>query len=172
MDWQQLFINAYGRVTQVLEQATEGLTVEELNTQVRPDCNSIGWVAWHLTRVQDRAMADLSGEEQLWIKDGWHLKFNRPPDGKDTGFGHASEDVAGYKSPDVPTLMAYHHAVAERSKQYLSSLSETDLDREFDNPRSPTYGARLVAVISDNLQHVGQVAYVRGVVQGKGWLNV
>ena len=172
MKWQQMFINAYERVTLVLKQSLEGLTVDELNTQVRPDCNSIGWIAWHLTRVQDRAISDLSGEEQLWTKDRWHAKFNRPPDAKDTGFGHTSEDAAGFKSPDVPTMIAYHHAVAERSKQYLSSLSEADLDREFNNPRSPTYGARLVAVISDNLQHVGQVAYLHGVLKGKGWLDV
>jgi len=172
MEWQQLIIDTYERISQVLEKALDGLTVDELNQQLHPDCNSMGWLTWHLTRGQDRAIADLMCEEQLWVKDKWHARFNRPPDPPDTGFGHSLEDLAAFKSPDVQTLLAYHHAVLERTKHYISNLSGTDLDRELDHPRFPTVGVRLVAVISDNLQHAGQVAYVHGLLKGKGWLGV
>ena len=172
MEWQQLIIDTYERISQVLEKALGGLTVDDLNQQPHPDCNSMGWLSWHLTRGQDRAIADLMGEEQLWVKDKWHARFNRPPDPSDTGFGHSLEDLATFKSPDVQTLLAYHHAVLERTKRYISNLSETDLDRELDHPRFPTVGVRLVAVISDNFQHAGQVAYVHGLLKGKGWLDV
>jgi len=172
MEWQQLIIDTYERISQVLEKALDGLTVDDLNQQHHPDCNSMGWLSWHLTRGQDRAIADLMGEEQLWVKDKWHARFNRPPDPSDTGFGHSLEDLAAFKSPDVQTLLAYHHAVLERTKRYISNLSETDLDRELDHPRFPTVGVRLVAVISDNFQHAGQVAYVHGLLKGKGWLDV
>ena len=170
MAWQKLIADCYIRIAQVLEKALDGLTLDDLNLQVRPDCNSIGWLTWHLTRAQDRVISDLMGEEQLWVKDKWHAKFNRSPDAMDTGYGHNSEDVAGFKSPDVQTLTAYHHAVLERTKRYIINLSETELDREIDHPRFPTVGMRLVAVISDNLQHAGQVAYLRGLLKGKGWL--
>ena len=69
MEWQQLIMDIFVRISQELEEVLEGLTVDELNQQPRPDCNSIGWLAWHLTRGQDRAMADLMKEEQLWAKD-------------------------------------------------------------------------------------------------------
>ena len=172
MEWQQLIIDTFEQISQVLKKALDGLTVDDLNQQPHPDCNSIGWLAWHLTRSQDRAIADLMGEGQLWAKDNWHLRFNRPPDPSDTGFGHKLEDLAAFKSPDEQTLLAYHLAVLERTKHYISKLSETDLDRELGHPKFPTVGARLVAAISDDFQHAGQTAYVRGLLKGKGWLDV
>ena len=171
MEWRQLVINIYEQISQVLTMALEGLNQDDLNQQPKPDSNSVGWLAWHMTRVQDRAIASLAMEEQLWVKDGWHYKFNRPPDPQDFGLGHDVEDLVAFKSPDVLTLLGYHDAVLQRSKRYIGSLSETDLDRKLDHPKFPTVGVRLVAAISDNLQHAGQVAYVHGLLKDKGWLG-
>ncbi len=174
MEWNDLLSDGYGRVLEVLESALEGLTEDDLNWQPRPDCNSIGWLTWHLTRVQDDCVASLTGEEQLWTKDGWYAKFHGPQDPKDIGFGHSPQQVAEFKSPDTQTLLDYHRAVLERSKRYFRTLSKTDLDRELDEPwyqLLPTVGVCLISVLDDNLEHVGQVAYVRGLRQGKGWQN-
>lgn len=175
MEWHELITDGYGRILQVLEKALDGLTPEDLNQQSHRDCNSMGWLTWPLTRVQDDHISDLMGEEQLWKKDEWHARFNRAPDRKDIGFGHSSEDVAAFKSPGVETLLQYHRAVLERTKRYISNLSMADLDRELDEPwyqPLPTVGVRLVSVMSDCLQHVGQVSYVRGLLKGKGWVGV
>ncbi|MBI2861133.1 MAG: DUF664 domain-containing protein [Chloroflexi bacterium] len=174
MEWQALMIDSYGRVLEALEEALAGLTVEDLGHQPRPDCNSMGWLAWHLTRVQDDHIADLISEEQLWIKEGWHARFARHADPEDTGFGHGPAEMAAFKSPGAETLIAYHRAVLERSKKYIASLAPADLDRELDEPwwqPLPTVGVRLVSVMADNLEHCGQIAYVRGLLQGKGWLK-
>ena len=174
MEWQKLLIDGYGRIWEVLEKALDGMTQDDLNEQPRPDCNSMGWLAWHLTRVQDDHVADLVGEKQLWISDGWHARFNREANPKDIGFGHSPEDVAEFKSPEAWTFLDYHRAVLERTKRYISSLSAGDLDRELNEPwwqPIPTVGVRLISVMSDNLQHAGQVAYVRGLLKGKGWLG-
>lgn len=172
MNWQQLVIDIFERISQVLKSALEDLTQEDLNQQPNPESNSMGWIVWHLTRVQDRAIADLAGEEQLWIKDKWHSSFVRLADPQDVGVGHSSEDLAAFRSPDAKTLIAYHLAVLERTKGYLSNLSQPELDRKIDHPRFPTVGLRLTAIINDNFQHAGQVAYVRGLLKGKGWLDV
>lgn len=174
MEWQELMIDSYGRILEILESALEGLTQDDLNVQPHSDSNSIGWLVWHLTRVQDDHVGGLMGEEQLWIKDEWHSKFNRAPDRKDIGFGHSSEEVSAFKSPDIEILLEYHRAVLERSKRYIHSLSEVELDRQLDEPwfqPLPTVGVRLVSVMSDCLQHAGQVCYVRGLLKGKGWLG-
>jgi len=171
MEWQELLIDGYGRVLEALEEALDGMTQDDLNQQPHPDCNSMGWLTWHLTRVQDDHIADLMGEKQFWISEEWHAKFNRAPRAKDIGFGHSSEDVAAFKSPDVETLLGYHRAVLERTKRYISSLSASDLDRELNEPwyqPLPTVGVRLISVMSDDLQHAGQVAYIRGLLKGKG----
>ncbi len=51
-------------------------------------------------------------------------------------------------------------------------LSDDDLDREIDEPQYqslPTVGVRLISVLANNLQHAGQVAYLRGLLHGIGW---
>lgn len=172
MEWRQLVINIYEQISRVLTTALDGLNQDDLNQRLKPDSNSVGWLAWHMTRVQDRAIASLAMEEQLWIKDGWHHKFNRPPDPLDFGLGHGLEDLAAFKSPNAETLLGYHAAVLQQSKRYIGSLSETDLDRKLDHPKFKTVGVRLTAVISDNLQHAGQVAYIHGLLKGKGWQDI
>ena len=172
MEWHDLLADGYGRVLESLDNVLHGLSEDDLNWQPSHDCNSIGWLAWHLTRQQDAQISALMGEEQLWNKDGWHSKFNRPDDPKDIGFGHTPEQVAAFKSPDVQTLLDYHRAVLERSKCYFLSLTKNELDRELDEPRLqplPTVGVRLVSIMDDAVIHAGQAAYVRGLRQGKGW---
>lgn len=137
MEWQQLIKDGYGRVLEVLERALDGLEPDDLNQQPHPACNSMGWITWHLTRVQDHHFADLIGAEQLWVSRRCHARFDRPADPADTGFGHTPEDLAAFKSPDVETLLGYHRAVLERSKQYISTLSPPDLDRELNEPDRP-----------------------------------
>ncbi len=172
MEWHDLLADSYGRVLEFLDNVLNGLTEKDLNWQPSHDSNSIGWLAWHLTRQQDAQISALMGEEQLWIKNGWYSKFNRRANPQDIGFGDTPEQVASFKSPDVQTLLDYHRAVLERSKRYLLTLTRNDLDRELDEPwfqPLPTVGVRLVSIMNDAVLHAGQAAYVRGLRQGKGW---
>lgn len=175
MEWQQLITDFFIRISKELERVLDGLSVDDLNQIPRLDCNSIGWLVWHLTRSHDRNLSELAKKEQLWIKDKWHAKFDRAPDPTDTGFSHNSEDIAAFRSPDGRTILAYHHAVVELAKQYITNnLSETDLKRKARSPtleNVSTVRRRLLSIISEGLQHVGQAAYVRGLLKGKGWLG-
>jgi len=175
MKWQQLIIDVLERILQELETALDGLTIDDLNQQLRPDCNSIGWLTWHLTRVQDKAAANLLGEDQLWIKDNYYAKFNRTPNPEDTGIGDTLEDVVAFRSPESKALLEYYRAVLQQSKHYITTkLSETELNREFDNPFYPTITnvrTLLMRLINDNMQHLGQVNYMRGMLKGWGWLG-
>jgi uncharacterized damage-inducible protein DinB len=164
----------YSNVLTALEGTLEGMTEEDLNWQPAADSNSIGWLAWHLTRVQDALIGGMAGEEQLWIKDGWHEKFNRPADPRDVGAGHGPEDVAAFKSPGAAVQMDYQRAVQQMIQKYFATLTEEELDKPVDNPRfQPTpNGAFLMLVLNDSLQHAGQAAYVRGLRQGKGWFKI
>ena len=172
MEWKDLLIETYGSAFGVLNRALQGLTQEDLNWQPRHDCNSIGWTTWHLTRALDGLMSSIMGEEELWIKDGWHSKFNRPPDVTDVGYGHSPEQVALFECPDGDTLLNYHQAVLERSKTYLATLTNSDLSRMVNDSWSqlfPTIASRIKVTLDELLQHAGQVAYIRGLRYGKGW---
>ena len=172
MEWQDLLADGYGRVAGYMESVLNGLNQEDLNWQPKSDSNSIGWLCWHLTRQQDAQVSSLMEEEQLWTKDNWQSKFKIPPGVSDSGFGHTPEQVAAFVSPEPQILLDYQRAVAERSINYFRSLSETDLERELDEPwftPKPTVGVRLISIMEDSMLHAGQAGYLRGLRQGKGW---
>ncbi len=105
------------------------------------------------------------------IKDKWYVKFNRSSDPIDNGGGHTLEDHAKFKSPDADTLLAYHRAILENSKKYLSGLTTDELSKEVENPRfkTPSIAARMLMIIlSDGFQHIGQVGYIRSLLKAQG----
>jgi len=172
METHDCLSGAYEGILRALGYTLEGLSVADLNWQPKPDCNSIGWLVWHLTRWQDVSISRFMGAEQLWIKDGWHEKFGRPADPEDHGLGHKPADLAKFRSPDAATLLGYHKAVLERSKAYFPTLKKADLDKTVEGTPfkpPPTVGMMLIGTLSDGLQHAGQAAYVRGLRQGYGW---
>ena len=171
MEWRELIIDGYDRLPDLMKEVLAGLRMPDLDWQPHRDCNSLGWTAWHLTRVQDSQVAELIGQEQLWINDGWHKKFKRAADAEDTGYGHTAEQVRAFKSPSVKVQLDYLRAVVERTKQYLASLTPSDLDRELNEPWQrplPTVGVRIVSILADCHQHAGEASYIRGWVKGKG----
>lgn len=162
--------DAYDRIRTVVHQALDGLDDEPLGFRPEPGANPIGWLVWHLSRMQDHHVSELAGREQAWVADGWHARFSMPADPEDTGRGHTSEQVARLSPPDVETLRAYHDAVAGRTRDYLATVDGDELDRIIDRSYDPavSVGVRLVSVISDNLQHAGQARYVRGITDRGG----
>jgi len=173
MEWQLLLTDFFVRISNELERVLDGLSVEDLNKHPVPDANSIGWLAWHLTRSHDRNISELFRKQQLWISDKWYARFGRAPDPTETGVGHSSEEMAAFKSPDSKNILEYHHAILERAKQYIeNNLSETELKRRSKSPTLKNVNivrGRLLGIISEGFQHVGQAAYVRGLIEGKGW---
>jgi hypothetical protein len=174
MNWNELIIDIFERISQMLERVLDGLTEDELNKQPRSDSNSIGWLVWHVTRVQDNVISGLLNMEPIWIREKWYDKFNRSSNPQDSGRGHSPEDVTSFRSPSSEILLGYHQTVLKQTKKYLTDLTIDDLNNKLDDPRfptPPTIGIRMSIVVSDNLQHVGQAAYLRGILQGKGWLK-
>jgi len=174
MKYQQLVAGLYAKLSQEIDMLLDGLTVGDLNRKPAEDTNPIGWLLWHPTRGMDRAISDTTGQEQVWVKDGWYKKFGREPNPGDTGFGHTKEQVAAFKSPDGETLKGYFQAVLARVNDYLENeLDETELEREvvrptLNNMKLPVH-ALIIGSLNDAFQHVGQAGYVRGLVKAPRW---
>ena len=172
MKWQQMMADSYRNMFSEIEKVLDGLTVEDLHKHPSPGANPIGWLCWHTIRSCDRLLGDVVLGEQLWISEGWHKKFNRPGDFDDTGSGHSGAQVDALKIPSAKTLLDYQHAVMGPLLRYIEGLTEQELDRETPNSQRPgttrPVHARLAAVLN-NLQHVGQAGYVRGIIKGHGW---
>lgn len=162
----ELIVDAFGRVRGTVHAAAEGLTADELAWRVDGGANSIAWLVWHLTRVQDDHVAEVAGVEQAWTAQKWAERFGLPFPIGATGYGHRSADVAAVRVDSPDLLIGYYDAVYEQTVEYVQGLGDADFDRIVDTSWDPavTLGVRLVSVISDTLEHAGQAAFVRGVV--------
>ena len=158
----------------ILFSALEGVTDRELIWQPSPDTNPMGWLVWHLSRVQDTHVSVMQGKEQAWISEGWHARFGMEPDASNRGAGHTSEQVSAFRAPDLDTLLAYYRAARAYTQRFLDGLTPADLAREVPAVRGGgmvPLSARLEMVVVDNVQHSGQVAYLRGLIRGKRWFS-
>ncbi|MFD4636090.1 DUF664 domain-containing protein [Lentzea sp. NPDC058436] len=161
-----LLLDGFDRIRQAVAEVVDGLSSDQLAHRVDGSANSIAWLVWHLTRVQDDHLADLADTAQAWIADGWAERFDLPLPHDDTGYGHDSEQVSAVvASSDL--LLGYHQAVHERTRTYLRDLKAADLSTVIDEAWDPpvTRAVRLVSVLEDDLQHVGQAAFVRGLLE-------
>jgi len=166
MDAKDILIDGFGRLPDLVHAAVHGLTPEQLRWQPAEGANSIGWLVWHLTRVQDSHLAELTGDEQVYLSGDWAAKFGRKPSPSDTGYGHAGAQVAAVRPESAQVLEDYYRAVHEKTLAYVGGLTDADLDRVVDEGWDPpvTLGVRLVSVVDDDAQHAGQAAYVRGML--------
>lgn len=161
-----LLVDAFGRVKESVHATVEGLTRDQLTHRVDRDANTIAWLVWHLSRIQDDHLAALAGDEQVWHRDGWMARFSLPFGPEEHGYGHSSHDVAAVDVPAVD-LLGYHDAVHARTVGYLRTLVEQEYGEVVDDAWDPpvTRAVRLVSVVEDGLQHAGQAAFVRGIVE-------
>jgi hypothetical protein len=161
----QLLIDSFERTVENGAAAVDGLTDDQLAHRPGPDANSIAWLVWHAARVQDAQIADVADLEQVWTAQDFVDTFDLPLGRDDTGYGHSSEDVAKVRA-SAELLTSYLKAVHDQTVQYLRKLDADDLDRVVDERWDPavTLGVRLVSIVDDDAQHVGQAAYVRGLL--------
>jgi len=169
MQVNELLIEGFGRLPELVHGAVDGLTAEQLHWAPAPGANSIGWLVWHLTRVQDEHLTDLiDGAEQVWTSGDHARRFGLKAEPDDTGYAHTPEQVSAVRPESPDALLEYFGAVHERNTAWLATLTPADLDLVVDERWDPpvTLGVRLVSVLDDDTQHAGQAAYVRGLLPG------
>jgi uncharacterized damage-inducible protein DinB len=167
MNVADLLVDGFGRVRENVHAAVEGLTAEQLRTRLDDGGNSIAWLVWHLTRVQDDHVADVAGTEQVWTGQDWLSRFGLPFPAGDTGYGHRPADVEAVRVDEPDLLTGYYDAVHEQTIRFVGGLDGQALDRIVDEAWDPpvTLGVRLVSVLDDDIQHAGQAMFVRGVLE-------
>jgi hypothetical protein len=166
MDAVAVLKETFDRVPSLARTAADGLTADQLAYRPDPAANSVAWLVWHAAREQDHQIADAAGTEQAWMSGGWVQRFDLSLPAEDMGYGHSSDDVAKVRVDDPALLFGYVDAVHEEADRYLDGLSERDLDEVIDANWNPpvTLGVRLVSVVDDAVQHLGQAAYLRGII--------
>jgi uncharacterized damage-inducible protein DinB len=165
----ELLTEAFGRISAVVHSALQGASITVLTFRVDPGANTMAWLIWHLTRVQDGHIAELLGQAQVWTAGGWVDRFGLPFAPAATGYRQSAADVAAVRV-EAELLAGYYDAVHARTIDYLQTLTEPDLGRVVDTSWDPpvTLAVRLISILSDDLQHAGQASYVRGLAMRAG----
>jgi uncharacterized damage-inducible protein DinB len=163
----ELLADGLDRIRNDVHDAVDGLTPEQLSYRIDGRANSIAWLVWHLTRVQDDHVAAVAQTDQVWTSEGWVDRFGLPFPLSETGYGHRPDEVDAVKVQSGELLTGYYDAVHAQTLKFVVGLTDPDLDRIVDKRWKPpvTLGVRLISVINDDTQHVGQAAFVRGLVE-------
>jgi uncharacterized damage-inducible protein DinB len=166
MDVQDLLTELFGRVDAHVHRVVEGLDPEALRRSPAPGTNPVGWLVWHLTRVQDHHIAEVAGQPQVWVGGDWAARFGLEPDPDNNGYGHSADDVAAVQPESGSALVEYHDAVTAQTGRFLATITPDDLDGIVDRRWDPpvTLAVRLISIADDDIQHAGQAAYVRGLL--------
>ena len=161
----ELLRDAFTRLIEHVDDLTDGLTEEVSSYRPTPQANSIAWLIWHSARCQDLQLCDIAGIEQVWTRDGWKDRFGLDLPADDIGYGHTPDDVAKVHA-SAELLAGYYLAVHKVTLAYIAGVTSEDLGRIVDTRWDPpvTASARLVSIIDDCAQHLGQAAYLRGII--------
>ncbi len=159
-----ILMDAFARVRVAIPDLIDGLGAEDLLWRPDPGSNSMAWLLWHLSRVQDDHLSDLIAEEQVWMEQGFADRFALPYDVATIGYGQSAEEVGAFVLTEPYLLAEYHEAVYNRTAGVVRSFTVEDFDKVIDERWDPpvTTAARVVSVLGDITQHLGQAAYVRG----------
>jgi hypothetical protein len=160
-----------------VHRALRGLTPEELAWSPDTEANSIGFIVWHVARVEDRWLHRFAQDGvELWVADGWHERFGLPEG--DTGLGYDARQIAFFPNLSSEDLLQYLDDVRARTIEYVGGLGPEDFDvapGRTPFPERPstvryfegcTIGRMFRQLIGELNQHLGQVAYLRGLQRG------
>ena len=169
MELNEFIADALEKEQELLAGALDGLTPEELAWRAGPEANSIGWILWHMLRVEDMWFQFfIQRKLEIWERDGWNEKFGLPT--RDNGFGHTQEQVAQFPALDLAELVNYGKAVRAGTLKYVQGLTAEDyavVPRE-QRPEM-SVGAICRQIIGEVYQHQGHIAYLRGLLRaGQG----
>ncbi len=160
----ELLRDSFTRLIDHPDDLTDALTDAVAYYRPTPEANTITWLIWHTARMQDAQVCDIGGIEQVWFRDGWVDRFGLDLPRDAHGYGHTPEEVAKVRA-SAELLAGYYHAVHKESLEYVASVSAEELARVVDHNWTPpvTASARLVSIVDDAAQHLGQAAYLRGI---------
>jgi hypothetical protein len=174
--------NAKNSLTRILD----GLTPAELRWQPKPDANSIGLILFHMARAEDFFVTFvIRGKSQIWETGKWYLKLKK--DANDSGGRYSQEQCQTFVVPELVDLMAYFDAVRKETLEFIQGLTPEKLnvavnvppmgppppktaDGKTLPPRKPPFepivGSLLFFNLMHQVQHTGELSYLRGLIRG------
>ena len=149
------------------------MTLEQILWRPTEESNPMAWLAWHIARTQDLRSSHLLGRDQIWSADGWPARFGLPADPANTGRGHNDADVSALQPESVEAVATYFALASGRLREYVGSLGPGAENDVVDNPEGgqTPLGTVLNRMVHGGLTHVGQLMYVRGLIERRHWFS-
>lgn len=168
MEISDVNLDMLDRMQRAVVKAVDGLTNEELTWRPRPEANPIGFILWHQVRVEDAFVQGMIQQKpHLWVSEKWCQKLNLSENPKDSGYGYTAEQVAAFAVPELEDLSGYAEAVRARTVEYLKGMPPDKFDEVIQTVFGElTIGQIFSLLLCEITQHIGQIAYLRGLQRG------
>jgi uncharacterized damage-inducible protein DinB len=167
MDYKDIIRMALDEYSEDMARALNGLTPEDRRYQPTPDSNHIDFLVWHIARVEDGWINTYARENRtVWEEGGWAERLGLPVEGG--GFGYDAEQIRDFPTFDYGLLDEYAAAVRQATLHFLEASSPAEIGRPKDSgwPELYCIGSALSHLLVEESQHVGQIAYIRGMLRG------
>ncbi|MBC8275146.1 MAG: DinB family protein [Chloroflexi bacterium] len=162
-------LNMLDQMQNALTTAVNGLSHEELTWRPGAEANSIGFLLWHQVRCEDAFIQSMIQQKpQVWVSEKWHEKLNLPENPQDIGYGYTAEQVTAFTVPELNDLLQYAEATRARTVDYLQAIAADKLEQVIQTPffGKVTIGQTFAIMLCEITQHIGQIAYLRGLQRG------
>ncbi len=166
MDFKEIIRMALDEYMGELLKAVDSLTNEERRFQPTDESFHIDFAVWHMARTEDGWVQHFAGRNFVWRRDCWFEKIGLPEE--DEGYGYSAEQVSNMPKFDFKGILDYYEAVRHETNKYIAGLDEETLDHIPHPDILPRYtvGRMFSHLIVEEAQHVGQIAYLRGIQRG------
>jgi len=160
-----ILLDGLDRVRETVHTLLDDVPEEQLAEPPAPGANTVAWLVWHLTRVLDDHVSDAFDLDMVWTSGGWYDRFGLPFPASAHGYGMTFDEVLQVRA-SADDLRGYFDATYAMASEQLRTVEDADLDRVVDESWDPpvTLGVRLVSVLNDCSQHVGQASYAAGIL--------
>ncbi len=153
-----------------LQMSLDGMELEQALWRPTPQSNSMAWIAWHIARLQDARAASLAQVDQLWVAYGWHNRFGLQADPSNHGRGHTDEEVDAVRPESVAALSEYAAAAHIALREQIEKVDDLGSDNQLQGHSGDATVRDLVfRAVHGGLAHLGQLMYVRGLVEKRHW---
>ena len=164
MEAKELILRSLEQSQGYLTRALDGLTQEEVAWSPKAECNSIAFILWHIARVEDFFVNRvIQRENELYESGGWQEKLGTPV----KAYQYSAEELQAWQVPKLEDLREYFNSVREKTLAFLNSIPPEKLSEVPRPDRSPdSIGTTLSRISTEIAMHVGQIAYLRGMLRG------
>lgn len=161
-------LDTLDRMQNALTAAVDGLSSQEMTWRPGEEANSIGFTLWHQLRCEDVFVQGMIQQKpQVWVSEKWYEKLNLPENPQDVGYGYTAEQVAAFPVPELEDLLEYAEATRGQTVGYVKAMSAESLDKVTHTPFGElTIGQVFAILLCEITQHIGQIAYLRGLQRG------